>query len=38
VQKVAHTLGVSIARVYLAKHRISRLIQKEVQSLRGKEF
>ncbi|HUL51257.1 MAG TPA: sigma-70 family RNA polymerase sigma factor [Candidatus Nitrosotalea sp.] len=37
VQKVAHTLGISIARVYLAKHRIGRLIQKEVRILREKE-
>lgn len=33
VQKVAKTLGVSAARVYLAKHRISALIKKEVQKL-----
>jgi RNA polymerase sigma factor (sigma-70 family) len=33
VQKVAHTLGVSAGRVYLAKHRISRLLKKEMKRL-----
>ena len=33
VQKVARTLGVNVARVYLAKHRVSALIKKEVKRL-----
>lgn len=33
--KVAQTLGVSLGAVYLAKHRINRLLKKEIQSLRG---
>jgi RNA polymerase sigma factor (sigma-70 family) len=33
VQKVTSTLGVSAAQIYLAKHRISRLIKKEVSRL-----
>ena len=33
VQKVARTLGVSAERVYLAKHRISRLLKKEMTRL-----
>ncbi len=33
VQKVARTLGVSVARVYLAKHRIGRLLKKEIKVL-----
>jgi RNA polymerase sigma factor (sigma-70 family) len=33
VQKVARTLGVNIGRVYLAKHRVSALIRKEVKLL-----
>jgi RNA polymerase sigma-70 factor (ECF subfamily) len=33
VQQVAKTLKVSVARVYLAKHRVSKLIQKEVKLL-----
>lgn len=32
-QKVAKALGVNIGLVYLAKHRVSALIRKEVQSL-----
>ncbi len=32
--KVARDLGVSTAQVYLAKHRVSRLIKKEVQRLK----
>jgi RNA polymerase sigma factor (sigma-70 family) len=35
VQKVAQTLSVNIGQVYLAKHRISRLVQKEIKSLSG---
>ncbi len=37
VKRVCQTLGVSAAHVYLAKHRVSRLLQKEVQAL-GKEW
>jgi RNA polymerase sigma factor (sigma-70 family) len=33
-QKVARTLGVSLGRVYLTKHRVGRLLKKEVQALR----
>jgi RNA polymerase sigma-70 factor (ECF subfamily) len=33
VQKVAATLGVSAAQVYLAKHRIAGLLKKEVKRL-----
>ena|SRR2546427_5112859 len=33
VQKVAATLGVSAAQVYLAKHRIANLLKKEVKRL-----
>jgi RNA polymerase sigma-70 factor (ECF subfamily) len=33
VWKVAQTLGVNVGRVYLAKHRIGRLLRKEVQML-----
>ena len=32
-QKVAQILGVNVALVYLAKHRVARLIRKEIQSL-----
>jgi len=35
VQKVAATLGVSAAQVYLAKHRIAGLLKKEVKRLEG---
>jgi RNA polymerase sigma factor (sigma-70 family) len=34
--KVAQTLGVSAARVYLAKHRVAALIRKEVRMLEKK--
>jgi RNA polymerase sigma-70 factor (ECF subfamily) len=33
VRKVAETLGVSAAQVYLAKHRVSALIKKEARAL-----
>jgi RNA polymerase sigma-70 factor (ECF subfamily) len=33
VQKVARILGANVARVYLAKHRISQLLRKEIQIL-----
>ena len=36
VQKVASTLGVSKGRVYLAKHRIGRLVQKEIKNLEAR--
>jgi RNA polymerase sigma-70 factor (ECF subfamily) len=36
VTKVAKTLGVTVGHVYVAKHRISRLIKKEVEMLEGK--
>ena len=36
VQEVAAALGTSVAQVYLAKHRISRLIKKEVHQLKAK--
>jgi RNA polymerase sigma-70 factor (ECF subfamily) len=32
-QKVARELGVSIAQVYLAKHRVSALMKKEIKNL-----
>jgi DNA-directed RNA polymerase specialized sigma24 family protein len=32
-QKVAGTLGVGVGRVYLAKHRIGRLLKKEIKML-----
>lgn len=36
VRKVAKTLGVSVGQVYLAKHRISTLIRRELRSLEEK--
>jgi RNA polymerase sigma factor (sigma-70 family) len=36
VSKVARHLEISAARVYLAKHRIGKLVRKEVASLRDK--
>jgi RNA polymerase sigma-70 factor (ECF subfamily) len=33
VSRVAQTLGVSAAQVYLARHRVTRLLQKEVRAL-----
>jgi RNA polymerase sigma factor (sigma-70 family) len=36
VARVARTLGVSVGRVYLAKHRVSALIKKEIRFLEGK--
>src|SRR5215212_324594 len=35
VKDVAKTLGVSVAQVYLTKHRISSLVQKEVKRLQN---
>ena len=34
--EVARTLGVTVGHVYVAKHRISRLIRKEVEALEAK--
>jgi len=36
VQKVAETLGVNSAQVYLAKHRITSLLKKEIKHLETK--
>lgn len=36
VSKVAETLGVSVGKVYLAKHRVSFLIRKEVRRLEAR--
>jgi RNA polymerase sigma-70 factor (ECF subfamily) len=33
VRDVARTLGVSLARVYLAKHRVALLLKKEVRQI-----
>ena len=30
---VARTLGINAGQVYLAKHRVARLVQKEIKSL-----
>jgi len=38
VRKVAKTLGISIGQVYLAKHRISKLIKKEIAALEANGF
>lgn len=38
VQKVAHTLGVNAAQVYLSKHRVGNLLKKEVEQLRAKDI
>ena len=35
VKEVAKTLGVTVAQVYLAKHRISALVKKEVKRLQN---
>lgn len=35
VKEVAETLSVTVAQVYLAKHRITALVQKEVQQLQA---
>ena len=34
--KVAKTLGVSVGQVYLAKHRVSALVKREVRALEDK--
>jgi RNA polymerase sigma-70 factor (ECF subfamily) len=33
VARVARTLGINAGQVYLAKHRVARLVQKEIKSL-----
>lgn len=38
VSKVAETLGVSSAQVHLAKHRVSKLVKKEIQHLQSNLF
>jgi RNA polymerase sigma factor (sigma-70 family) len=35
-QKIARTLGVPVGRVYLAKHRVSRLLKKEIRKLEAR--
>jgi RNA polymerase sigma factor (sigma-70 family) len=35
-QKIARTLGVTVGRVYLAKHRVSRLLKKEIRKLEAR--
>lgn len=35
-QKVARSLGVNVAQVYLVKHRLGALVKKEVQNLRAR--
>jgi len=37
-QKVARTLGVNVARVYLAKHRVSRLLRQKLKQLEAGAF
>ncbi len=36
-EKVREELGVSIAQVYLAKHRVGRILRKEIEALGGDE-
>lgn len=36
VRKVAETLGVNAGQVYLAKHRITRLLKKEIKNIESK--
>jgi RNA polymerase sigma factor (sigma-70 family) len=38
VKKVAQTLGINIGQVYLAKHRVSKLIKKEIADLEARGF
>src|SRR5262249_18285508 len=35
VSKVAATLGINAGQVYLAKHRVSRLLKKEIRKLKA---
>ena len=37
VRKVTQTLGVSATGVYLAKHRVGRLLKKELKTLEAKQ-
>ncbi len=37
-RKVAQTLGVNVAQVYIVKHRVAALIKKEVQVLENRQF
>ena len=37
-RKVASMLKINVARVYLAKHRVSALVQKEIKSLSRKQL
>jgi RNA polymerase sigma factor (sigma-70 family) len=34
VRKITHTLGVNAGQIYLAKHRVSRLLKKQIDKLR----
>jgi len=36
VRKVSQTFGVNVGQVYLIKHRVSKLVQKEIQALEAK--
>ncbi|MDB6065115.1 MAG: polymerase, sigma-24 subunit, subfamily [Pedosphaera sp.] len=38
VDKVAGLLGVSVARIYLAKHRVSTMVKKEIRLLEKKAY
>ncbi len=38
VRKVTQTLGVSAGRVYLAKHRVGRLLRREIKKLEGERL
>lgn len=38
VRKVAETLGISSGRVYLAKHRLWKLVKREVKALTAESF
>ena len=38
VEKVKKALGVSVAQVYLAKHRIGSILKKEIQKLEKQLF
>ena len=36
IQKITSTLGVNVGQIYLAKHRVSSLIKKEIKNLEAK--
>jgi RNA polymerase sigma factor (sigma-70 family) len=38
VHRVAEILGVGVGRIYLAKHRVSALVKKEMRLLENKEY